>query len=143
MKTINVTFPSSKVSSETYSKYYKFKLIFNSEDNVDKIIKKQLALDKMISEFVTQNMNNFIPDIIHCNDWHTALVPMLLKTRYAESEFFSHTRSVLTIHNGAFQGVVERNQLWAVPEITDTYNESILQGHAYINFLKCGVAYAD
>lgn len=85
----------------------------------------------------------FKPDIVHCNDWHTALVPMLLKTRYAESEFFSHTRSVLTIHNGAFQGVVERNQLWAVPEITDTYNESILQGHAYINFLKCGVAYAD
>ena len=85
----------------------------------------------------------FNPDIVHCNDWHTALVPMLLKTRYAESEFFSHTRSVLTIHNGAFQGVVERNQLWAVPEITDTYNESILQGHAYINFLKCGVAYAD
>ena len=68
---------------------------------------------------------------------------MLLKTRYAESNFFSHTRSVLTIHNGAFQGVVERNQLWAVPEITDTYNESVLQGHAYINFLKCGVAYAD
>ena len=86
---------------------------------------------------------DFKPDIVHCNDWHTALVPMLLKTRYAESDFFSHTRSVLTIHNGAFQGVVERNQLWAVPEITDTYNESVLQGHAYINFLKCGVAYAD
>lgn len=49
----------------------------------------------------------------------------------------------MTIHNGAFQGIFERNQLWALPEVTDTYNESILQGHAYINFLKCGVLYAD
>lgn len=85
----------------------------------------------------------FRPDIIHCNDWHTALVPMLLKTRYANHSFFQSTRSVLTIHNGAFQGVFERNQLWALPEITDTYNEAIMQGHAYINFLKCGVLYAD
>jgi len=85
----------------------------------------------------------FKPDIVHCNDWHTALVPMLLKTRYANNSFFQSTRSVLTIHNGAFQGVFERNQLWALPEVTDTYNESILQGHAYINFLKCGVLYAD
>ena len=85
----------------------------------------------------------FKPDIVHCNDWHTALVPMLLKTRYASSDFFKGTRSILTIHNGAFQGVFERNQLWALPEVTDTYNESILQGHAYINFLKCGVLYAD
>lgn len=85
----------------------------------------------------------FKPDIIHCNDWHTALVPMLLKTRYAGSPFFQATKSVLTVHNGAFQGVFERNQVWALPEVTDTYNEAILQGHAYINYLKCGVVYAD
>lgn len=85
----------------------------------------------------------FRPDIVHCNDWHTALVPMLLKTRYAQSPFFRGTRSVITVHNGAFQGIFERHQLWALPEITDTYNEAITQGHAYINFLKCGVLYAD
>lgn len=85
----------------------------------------------------------FQPDIIHCNDWHTALVPMLLRTRYADDPFFAASRSVLTVHNGAFQGVFERSQLWALPELTDNQDDAITQGHAYVNFLKCGVRYAD
>ena len=85
----------------------------------------------------------FRPDIVHCNDWHTALVPMLLKTRFARNSFFEQTKSVISIHNGAFQGVCERGQLWALPEIRNAHNESIYQGPYYINFLKCGVLYAD
>jgi len=88
-------------------------------------------------------MLNFQPDIVHCNDWHTALVPMLLKTRYANSDFYRNTRSVITVHNGAFQGVYDRNQLWALPEVRDSHDEAIMHGHSYINYLKCGVRYAD
>ena len=52
----------------------------------------------------------FSPDIIHCHDWHTALIPVLLKTNYQNDPFFKNTRSVLTIHNLAYQGVFPKNQ---------------------------------
>jgi starch synthase len=46
----------------------------------------------------------FQPDVIHCNDWHTGLIPFLLKTRYAQSDFFAKSKSVITIHNAVFKG---------------------------------------
>jgi starch synthase len=46
----------------------------------------------------------FAPDIVHCHDWHTALVPLLLKTAYAWDQLFARTRTVLTIHNIGYQG---------------------------------------
>jgi len=51
-----------------------------------------------------QNMG-FAPDIFHCHDWHTSLVPLYLKTRYAWDRLFENTRSVLTIHNIGYQGI--------------------------------------
>lgn len=46
----------------------------------------------------------FAPDIVHCNDWHTALVPLLLKSVYAWDRLFAGSRSVLSIHNIGYQG---------------------------------------
>jgi starch synthase len=48
----------------------------------------------------------FAPDIFHCNDWHTAFLPLYLKTLYASDPLLAHGKSVLTIHNIAFQGVM-------------------------------------
>ncbi len=45
------------------------------------------------------------PHILHCNDWHTALVPNWLKTIYKDDPFWQHTRTVFTIHNLAYQGI--------------------------------------
>ncbi len=86
---------------------------------------------------------DFRPDIVHCNDWHTALTPMLLKTKYRSSEYFSNTKSVLTVHNGAFQGIFDRSQLWMLPDIAHSNNDNITHGYANINYLKAGVFYAD
>ena len=47
----------------------------------------------------------FAPDILHCNDWHTAMAPMWLRTIYRWDTLFAQTRSVLTIHNVGYQGV--------------------------------------
>jgi starch synthase len=47
----------------------------------------------------------FAPDILHCNDWHTALMPMMLKSIYAWDSLFAATRSVLSIHNIGYQGI--------------------------------------
>jgi starch synthase len=81
-------------------------------------------------------------DILHCNDWHTALAPMLMRIKYATDPFFANARSIITIHNGAFQGAFDRSQISILPEIASIYNDKVSQG-SYINFLKCGVFYAD
>jgi starch synthase len=47
----------------------------------------------------------FAPDIFHCHDWHTALIPLYLKSRYAWDRLFAATRTVLTIHNIGYQGI--------------------------------------
>jgi starch synthase len=47
----------------------------------------------------------FAPHILHCNDWHTGLGPLLLKTTYAWDRLFHGTRSLMSIHNLAYQGV--------------------------------------
>ena len=47
----------------------------------------------------------FQPDIIHCNDWQTGLIPVFLKDGFHENSFFENIKSVITIHNLKFQGV--------------------------------------
>ncbi len=48
---------------------------------------------------------NWQPDVIHCHDWHTALIPNWLRTIYASDPFFADTATVFTIHNIAYQGI--------------------------------------
>ncbi len=48
---------------------------------------------------------NWSPDIVHCNDWHTGIVPNWMHTVYRDDPFFAHTATVYTIHNLAYQGI--------------------------------------
>jgi starch synthase len=47
----------------------------------------------------------FAPQIVHCNDWHTGLVPMMLKSLYAWDQLFAGSRSIMSIHNIGYQGI--------------------------------------
>ncbi len=81
---------------------------------------------------------NFQPDIVHCNDWHTALVPYFL--HQDTSGFFSRSRSVLTIHNGAFQGT---HGLDDIPYLRQ--HPALQEQKDYcgtLNFLKLGIRFA-
>jgi len=82
----------------------------------------------------------FAPDIFHCHDWHTALIPLYLKTRYAWDSLFKNTRSVLTIHNIGYQGVFGADILpdLGLQHETDKLHQDDL-AHGMINFLKTGV----
>ncbi|HEY7420237.1 MAG TPA: glycogen synthase [Ktedonobacteraceae bacterium] len=53
----------------------------------------------------TMRAFNWSPDIIHCNDWHTGIVPNWMNTLYREDPFFAHTATLYTIHNLAYQGI--------------------------------------
>src|SRR5579859_4242422 len=48
---------------------------------------------------------NWSPDIVHCNDWHTGIVPNWINTVYRDDPFYAHTASVYTIHNLAYRGI--------------------------------------
>lgn len=86
----------------------------------------------------------FAPDIFHCHDWHTSLIPLFLRTLYAWDKLFAGTRSVLSIHNIGYQGVFGADIL-ADLELADSsyllHQDDLLAGR--INFLKTGVLYAD
>jgi starch synthase len=85
----------------------------------------------------------FRPDIIHCNDWQTGLVPVFLKTQYAADAFFQHTAAVFTIHNISYQGIFPKA---TVPLLGLPWSEFRMDGLEYydqLSFLKAGLAYSD
>jgi starch synthase len=83
------------------------------------------------------------PDIIHCNDWQTALIPLYLKTFYRGNARLAATASVFTIHNVGFQGIFDSSVLlhtgfgkeYLVPERLEYYGK--------LNLMKAGLLYAD
>jgi len=85
----------------------------------------------------------FAPDIVHCNDWHTALLPMLLKTVYAWDELFRATRSVLSIHNIGYQGWFDASTTYDVGgNVWDLLAPETRAGGGF-NWLREGVRHAD
>ena len=90
------------------------------------------------------NFMNWIPDIIHCHDWQTALVPIYLRTLFQDSPV-GRARSILTIHNLRFQGIynIPTIQYWSgLPD--SVFNMGALkQDYNNANMFKGGLAYAD
>ena len=86
----------------------------------------------------------FKPDIIHCNDWQTGLIPVFLHTVFGDDNFYAGIKTVFTIHNLQFQG------RWRIQEIMDItglpahiFNAYELESYGEANYLKGGVVYAD
>ncbi|MCM2681364.1 glycogen synthase [Echinimonas agarilytica] len=88
-------------------------------------------------------MLNLKPNIVHSNDWHTALAPFFIKTVLADNSFFAETRSVLSIHNGAYQGSYDLNSIPFAHTFSQYTEEGMYDSYNMFNFLKCGVLYAD
>jgi starch synthase len=86
----------------------------------------------------------FAPDVFHCNDWHTAFAPLLLRTVYAWDRLFAASRTVLTIHNIGYQGFMPAA---ALADLALGDGEALLDaadlGRGVVNALKTGILYAD
>ncbi len=86
----------------------------------------------------------FRPDIIHCHDWQTGLIPVMLNDKFQEGNFYQGIKSVITIHNLKFQGV------WDVKTVRDItglpayyFTPDKLEAYGDANYLKGGIVYAD
>jgi starch synthase len=85
----------------------------------------------------------FNPDIVHCNDWQTSLIPLFLKTHYKNSELLGKSKSVMTIHNIGYQGVFNAHDIVHTQLGWEYFNEDCLKFYDALNFLKCGILWAD
>ena len=89
-------------------------------------------------------MSDFKPKILHCHDWHTALVPLMLKVFYTRNAYYSSIRTVFTIHNLQYQGVFSKEVLGDIIGLGDEYYTSEqLEFYGTVNFMKAAILYAD
>ncbi|MEX1025411.1 MAG: glycogen synthase GlgA [Planctomycetota bacterium] len=87
---------------------------------------------------------SWAPDVFHANDWHAALIPLLLRTRYAWDTLFRDTRTLLSIHNLGYQGVFPADavELMGLSEARPLLHQDHLQA-GHVSLLETGVLYAD
>lgn len=87
---------------------------------------------------------NFYPDVLHCHDWHTAMIPYLLRKEYYKKTGYGQIKTVFTIHNLQFQGVFSKEVL---RDLFDLDEESFHSGHleffGNVNFMKGALVAAD
>ena len=86
----------------------------------------------------------FRPDLIHCHDWQTGLLPVYLKNEFAANPFFWGIKTIITIHNLKFQGIWDREWVQGVSGLTDNlFTPDKLEFKKDANMLKGGLVYAD
>lgn len=140
--------PSSSISKNIEIFFIKNDALFNRDglygtsagdypDNLDRFsffCRKSLELAKEI---------NFKPDIIHCHDWQSALIPVYLKSIYRDDDFFENTKVVFTIHNLAYQGLFPESEFSKIGVYRDFYNIDGLEFYSKVNLLKGGLIFSD
>ncbi len=107
-------------------------------DNVERFAMFNLGM------FVALETLHWAPDIILCNDWQTALIPYLLKKKFHKNPFFAKTKTVMAIHNLAYQGSfpIEYADLIHADK-KDYATNGTLELAGKLNFLKAGIVTAD
>ena len=86
----------------------------------------------------------FQPDVIHCNDWQTGMVPALLKIQYAHFPFYQNIKTAYTIHNLQYQGVFPIKAVQDTLGLGDSlFTSDKLECYGCANYMKAGLVYAD
>ncbi len=87
---------------------------------------------------------DFFPDVIHCHDWHTAMIPYLLRTEYYKKKGYGLIKTVFTIHNLHFQGIFPKEVLEELLGIGhQSFQPSHLEFYGNVNFMKGALVAAD
>lgn len=84
-----------------------------------------------------------VPDVFHCHDWQAALIPILLRSSYAQDPAFMHVPTVFTIHNMGYQGLFPPDTLPLLMLPWDLFTISKLEFFGKVNFLKGALVFAD
>jgi starch synthase len=118
--------------------FHRKKVYTNDTDEDERFILFQKAV------FISLINLQWSPDIIHCNDWQTGLIPAYLKKNFNQYELFKNTVSVFSIHNIAYQGLFEKSSF-----VKTNFPKEDFQplGPFELNnlfcFIKAGISYAE
>src|SRR5580704_5523486 len=85
----------------------------------------------------------WLPDVIHCHDWQSALVPVLLRTQHATDPVVRSLPVVFTIHNLAYQGNFPQATMRSIGLPDNLYTMDTLEFYGKVNFMKGGLLYSD
>jgi starch synthase len=106
-------------------------------DNAERFI----FFSKSILEAI--KATGFVPDVLHCNDWETALAPVFLKTLYKDEPAFKNIASLFTIHNLGYQGIFWQYDMHLLNIGWEYFSPDYLEFFGNINFLKGGIVFSD
>jgi starch synthase len=118
--------------------FHRKKVYTNDADEDERFILFQQAV------LISLKYLNWSPDIIHCNDWQTGLIPAFLKKNYSQDKLLKNTVTVFSIHNIAYQGLFSKSSF-----LNTNFTEEDIKpmGPFELNnlfcFIKAGISYAE
>jgi starch synthase len=87
---------------------------------------------------------DFKPDILHCHDWQTGMVSLLLKAHYENNALYNNIKTVFTIHNLKYQGVFPKEILGELLNLGESYfNVNSVEFYGGVSFMKGGLNHSD
>ncbi|MNO24323.1 Glycogen synthase [compost metagenome] len=99
-------------------------------------------LDRAVLELLP--LIGFVPDVIHCHDWHTAMIPLLLREHYHNRPEYQNIRTVYTVHNLLYQGIFPEGVLGDLLGLPwDYFTPDGVEYYGNVSFMKAGLVYAD
>jgi len=96
---------------------------------------------RAVATFLERYATHWQPQIVHCNDWHTALIPVYLRTM--PSSLFASIATVFTIHNLAYQGIFEASLFAQTGLPHHLFTADGLEFYGRLNFMKGGLLFSD
>jgi starch synthase len=118
--------------------YFKRGYLYGYGDEAERFAFFSFAVLEMLDKL------DLMPQIIHCHDWQTALIPFLLRTRYGNRSGYRDIRTVFTIHNLQYQGVFSRDLLQDLLAAGDnSFTEDSLEFYGAGSCMKAGLLFAD
>jgi starch synthase len=84
-----------------------------------------------------------VPDVFHCHDWQTALIPVLLRSNYVGDPAFHRVPTIFTIHNIGYQGLFDSDVLPLLGLPWELFTVKRMEFYGRVNFLKGGIVFSD
>jgi starch synthase len=85
----------------------------------------------------------WMPDVIHCHDWQSALVPVLLRTQYEKDATVEGLAAIFTIHNMGYHGTFPRETMKKIGLPENLFKIDAMEFYGRVNFLKGGLVFSD
>ena len=119
--------------------YFKRSSVYGEFDDGERVA----FFSKAVLETIRHIAKNFSPDILHTNDWHTALIPVYLREQYNGDPLYDKIKTVFTIHNLKFQGQYSKTIVGDVLGLYGTPADGQMNHQDSVNFLQGAVIYSD